>query len=168
MKTKKKPASKAARKKPPGRAKAPSALAMLRRRAADLRWAVEDVEEYRERVIDAMRAVSNSVSGAVGSLTSALSAIEANEARSLAILSFGIDGREENHRIELEPGASTVVDFCPQVEGMVDIQLSNLGRKFCYMTEATCLGRIFSSGSFVRAAVSAKGGFVISVTVARP
>ncbi|MFA5053874.1 MAG: hypothetical protein WC565_07435 [Parcubacteria group bacterium] len=135
----------------------------LRKRAAHLKWALEDVETYRERLLAGMHAVW----AAAHACTSAISHVEAAKARCLALLSVSIDGIERSQRIELEPGETRDIDLFAERGGLADIQLQNLGRNLCFMTEAISLGLVFSKGSFIRASVEVVAGQVIKVKVSR-
>jgi hypothetical protein len=136
----------------------------LRKRAAHLKWALEDVETYRERLLAGMHAVW----AAAHACTSAISHVEAAKARCLAILSVSVGGIERSQRIELERGETREIDLTIEHDGLADIQLQNLGRNLCFMTEAVYLGVAFSKGSFIRADIRVKSGQVVKVKVERP
>jgi len=136
----------------------------LRKRAAHLKWALEDVETYRERLLAGMHAVW----AAAHACTSAISHVEAAKARCLAILSVSVGGIERSQRIELERGETREIDLTIEHDGLADIQLQNLGRNLCFMTEAVYLGVAFSKGSFIRADIRVKSGQVVNVKVERP
>lgn len=139
--------------------------ASLRRKAADLRASLADVELYRTKLVEGMQAVL----GAANTLRAALFQLEAAQAQSLALLSVTSHGIERSQRIELHPGESRRITLGPMNhEGLADIQLQNLGRALCFMTEAIHRGVAFSKGSFIRASVTAAAGDVIEVTVERP
>lgn len=167
MSRKKKVTRKLAKK--PVRAVHPSTLQRqtLKERIAELDVALGKVELYRSHLLDALISMTRTATAA-DSLAKTIARFEAAEFRSVALLSISIDGHERSQRIELLRGEKRTVDLRVEKDGLADIQLFNMGRELCFMTEAVYLGRVFSKGSFIRAGIQAQTGVVIQVTVERP
>jgi hypothetical protein len=167
MNRKKKVTRKPAKK--PARAAHPSTLQRqtLKERIAELDVALDKVELYRSQLLDALISMTRTATAA-DSLAKTISRFEAIEFRSVALLSISVGGLERSQRVELLRGEGRRLDLLVEADGLADIQLLNMGRELCFMTETVYLGRVFSKGSFIRAGVQAKTGQVIQVTVQRP
>lgn len=139
----------------------------LQQRLAELDEALNKIEHYRDELLNALIAMTRTATAA-DSLAKTISRFEAAEFRSVALLSISVGGLERSQRVDLLRGQSMTIKLDVEADGLADIQLLNLGRELCFMTEAVYMGRIFSRGSFIRAGVEAKKGFVVEVTVARP
>lgn len=167
MNRKKKATSKVAKK--PARAVHPSTLKRqtLNERLAELDTALDKVELYRSELLDALIAMTRTATAA-DSLAKTISRFEAAEFRSVAILSISVGGLERSKRVELLRGQQLRIGLDIEADGLADIQLFNLGRELCFMTEAVYFGRIFSKGSFIRAGIEVQVGAQIQVTLERP
>ena len=166
MKTPKKPVRKA-RKKASSLDPRTLKRQTLQQRLAELDEALAKIEHYRDELLNALIAMTRTATAA-DSLAKTISRFEAAEFRSVALLSISVGGLERSQRVELLRGQSMTIKLDVLADGLADIQLLNLGRELCFMTQAVYLGRVFSLGSFIRAGVDAKRGFVVEVTVARP
>jgi len=139
----------------------------LQQRIAECDEALTKVERYRHMLAEAMRAMTQTATAA-DSLAKTISRFEAAEFRSVALLSISVGGLERSQRVELLRGEGRTLKLLVEADGLADIQLLNMGRELCFMTEAVYLGRVFSKGSFIRADVQAQTGQIIQVTVQRP
>ena len=139
----------------------------LQQRLAELDEALNKIEHYRDELLNALIAMTRTATAA-DSLAKTISRFEAAEFRSVALLSISVGGLERSQKVELLRGQSITLKLLVEADGLADIQLLNLGRELCFMSEAVYLGRVFSRGSFIRAGVEAKQGFVVEVTVGRP
>jgi hypothetical protein len=139
----------------------------LQQRIAECDEALAKVESYRHQLAEAMRAMTHTATAA-DSLAKTISRFEAAEFRSVALLSISVGGLERSQKVELLRGQRVKLDLRVEASGLADIQLFNMGRELCFMTEAVYFGRVFSSGSFIRAGIEATEGAVIQVTVQRP
>jgi len=166
MKTSKKPVRKA-RKKPNSPDPRILKRQTLQQRIAELDEALAKVESYHHQLAEAMRAMTQTATAA-DSLGKTISRFEAAEFRSVALLSISVGGLERSQKVELLRGQQVQLDLRVEAQGLADIQLLNIGRELCFMTEAIYFGRVFSRGSFIRAGIEASEGAVIQVTVHRP
>jgi hypothetical protein len=157
------------RAKKPVRAVHPSTLQRqsLKERIAELDVALDKAELYRSQLLDALISMTRTAVAA-DSLAKTIARFEAAEFRSVALLSISVGGLERSQRVELLRGEERRIDLLVEADGLADIQLLNMARELCFMTEAIYLGRVFSKGSFIRACVQAQTGVAIQVKVARP
>jgi hypothetical protein len=139
----------------------------LKERIAELDVALDKVELYRSQLLDALISMTRTATAA-DSLAKTISRFEAIEFRSVALLSISVGGLERSQRVELLRGEAQKLELLVEADGLADIQLLNMGRELCFMTEAVYLGRVFSKGSFIRAGIQAQIGVAIQVTVQRP
>ena len=139
----------------------------LQQRIVELDNALTKVEHYRHMLAEAMRSMIHTATAA-DSLAKTISRFEAAEFRSVALLSITVGGLERSQKVELLRGQQVGLDLRVEASGLADIQLFNMGRELCFMTEAVYFGRVFSKGSFIRAGIEATEGAVIQVTVQRP
>jgi hypothetical protein len=139
----------------------------LKERIAELDVALDKVERYRSQLLDALISMTRTATAA-DSLAKTIARFEAAEFRSVALLSISVGGLERSQRVELLRGEQRQLDLLVEADGLADIQLLNMGRELCFMTEAVYLGRVFSKGNFIRAGIQAQTGMIIQVTVERP
>jgi hypothetical protein len=158
--------SKVGKKKPSKPVKGPSPAALRRasRVVDEAEW--DRLGQQRDQLLETCAAIQLTAR-ACETLAKIVSRFEADEFRSVGLLSVKSGERTEGQRVELLLGESRRFEFTLEGDGQFDVNLTNMGRALCFMTQVVYLGRCLWHGSFVRAYGEGKSGQFVSITVER-
>ncbi len=141
----------------------------LEERTRELDDDLAKVQSLYDAMIECL-AMAQETARACVSIATTVKAFEQDELKCVALVtlkSAKLGAALESSRFALFRGQSLNHDFTLRHDGPFELELVNLGREFCFMTEAICAGQVLCHGTFLRAFGDGAAGTFVRITLQR-